>query len=124
MPSITLSHSVHATARLFAMKSLFALDTKHIIITDKDDDIRLLQDFANMILGIHPYMVSSLSELWMMEESNTGLWIIPSSILEVSGTLYELRRSSLYEVTRGIEKSPDALIEDLIRLGYTHSAYA
>ena len=103
------------------MKSLFDENQKQIIITDSDSDIQLLQSFAKMILERPVSIAHDLSELWTARESGTGIWCIPTSLLEIHGDTKYLERHSLHEIRRNTGESIEQIIEKLIEFGYNHA---
>ncbi|NRH21003.1 DEAD/DEAH box helicase [Candidatus Gracilibacteria bacterium] len=120
---ITLSHSSCATARLFSMKSLFDIGEKNIIITDNTTDISLMQSFAKVVLGQDIYILRTFDEFWMMHEARTGIFCIPTSLLETHGNIEYLKKHSLYEIERNTEQTIENSIEKLIDFGYTHASH-
>ena len=99
---ITLSHSTCSTARLFILKSLFDNNpnNKYSVITDSEQDINLMQSFAKTILKQEIYQIKSLAELWMIEESLGGIFVIHTSLLETHGKIEKKKKHSLYTITR------------------------
>ncbi len=59
----------------------------------------------------------------MMSESQAGIFVISSTLLEISGDIDYLRRHSLYEITRGAEQTIENVIEKLIEFGYIHATH-
>ena len=120
---ITLSHSTCSTARLFILKSLFDNNpnNKYSVITDSEQDINLMQSFAKTILKQEIYQIKSLAELWMIEESLGGIFVIHTSLLETHGKIAYLKKHSLYTITRWQEQTLENTIEKLIEFGYTHA---
>jgi transcription-repair coupling factor len=120
---ITLSHSTCSTARLFILKSLFDNNPKdkYIIISDSEKDIGLMQSFARIILGQQIHLLSNLAEFWSIEEAKSGIFCIPSSLLETHGNIQYLQKHSLYEIRRNKEQTLESVIEKLIEFGYTHA---
>ena len=57
----------------------------------------------------------------MAYEASVGIFVIPASLLEMSGNIAYLRRHSLHEIHRGIEQSIENTIEKLIEFGYIHA---
>ena len=122
---ITLSHSTCSTARLFILKSLFDKNSndKYIIITDSDEDINLMQSFAKMIFKQEIHKINNLAEFWTIEETTSGIFCIPTSLLETHGNLKYLQKHSLYEIKRNKEQTLENVIEKLIEFGYTHAQH-
>lgn len=119
----TYSHSTCPTARLFSLKSLFCQGDKHIIITDSDSDIDLLGSFAKTILGKNIHILREFGEFWMMHEAITGIYCIPTSLLETHGDLGYLQKHSLYEIRRNTHQTIEETIEKLIDFGYNHATH-
>jgi transcription-repair coupling factor (superfamily II helicase) len=74
-----------------------------------------------MVLGAPVQIVEGLADYWTMVEATSGLWVVPSSVLETSGSIEYLKKHSLYEISRGQTQTIDQLIEGLIQCGYTHA---
>jgi hypothetical protein len=105
------------------LKSLFDANPakKRIIITDNTHDISLLQDFAKIFLGQKVHTILSLTDFWMMHESESGIFCISHSLLEIHGDSQYLKRHSLYELRRNTENTIETTIDKLIEFGYTHA---
>jgi transcription-repair coupling factor (superfamily II helicase) len=73
------------------------------------------------VLGVPVQIVQGLADYWTMIEATSGLWVVPSHILETNGGIDYLRKHSLYEISRGQRQTIDQLIEGLIQCGYSHA---
>ncbi len=80
-----------------------------------------MRQFAKTVLDAPVQILSDLAEFWMMYEASAGIFVIPASLLEMSGDIGYLRRHSLHEITRGTEQTIEDTIEKLIEFGYTHA---
>lgn len=58
-----------------------------------------------------------------MYEASVGIFVIPASLLEMSGDIAYLRRHSLHEIERNTEQTIEDTIEKLIEFGYTHASH-
>lgn len=119
---ITFSHSTCPTARLFILKSLFALSDKCIIITDSERDMRLLSEGSSTIEhDIYP--IHTLADFFQMEQAGSGKYIMPHTLLEMGGGYDYLRRKSLLSIMRNSKVAPENIIESLLSMGYHHAEY-
>ncbi len=82
-----------------------------------------MRSFANIILGKNIHILHELGELWMMHEATTGIYCIPTSLLETHGDLGYLQQHSLYEIARNTNQTIETTIEKLIDFGYTHAVH-
>ena len=120
----TFSHSTCATARLFILKSLFREGRKNIVITDKEQDTKLLEVFGEAITKRNWKKLNTIADFLEMTEIQTGNFVIHPQILETIGNLEYLRRKTLHKISRGAIESMEQTIETLIALGYSHSEYS
>ena len=120
----TFSHSTCATARLFILKSLFRQGGKNIVITDKEQDTKLLEVFGEAITKRNWKKLNTIADFLEMTEIQTGNFVIHPQILETIGNLEYLRRKTLHKIGRGTTESMEQTIETLIALGYSHSEYS
>ena len=80
-----------------------------------------MRQFAKTVLDTPVQILADLAEFWMAYEASVGIFVIPASLLEMSGNIAYLRRHSLHEIHRGIEQSIEDTIEKLIEFGYIHA---
>lgn len=124
---ITYSNSTHSTARLFFLKELFhdgilSPDSEKIlIITDKDDDISLVRNFAKTITKHDIHSIESISDVWTYHEKKNGIFLIQHQLLEISGSIEYLKRQTIHEIQRWTELSMDDCIHTLIDFWYIHT---
>lgn len=51
------------------MKEFFALDKNNIIITDNNNDLHLLENFAGKIFGENPIKINSIGEFLSLKNN-------------------------------------------------------
>lgn len=105
------------------MQSLFEAEKKYLIITDKEDEIKLMQLFAKDIFARDLHSIKSISDFWYMTESASGIWCMHSRLLELTGNLHHLQQHSRYDIARLAHVPIEMVIERLIDFGYSHSSY-
>ena len=105
------------------MKNFLCAWGKNIVITDKDGDIKNLENFSDLIMGMHWKYLHTLGDFLEMCALDSWNFVIHPRILEIAGSPEYLERKSLYQIHRGTHWSMEDIIESLISLGYTHSEY-
>ncbi len=102
----TFSNSVNSTARLFFLKELFQQDSQSknaspkLIITDKDEDLYIMRNFANMIMGEEIKHIESFSDLWTLAPEPGKVYSLSHILLEHTGSVEYIKRQTAYEIRR------------------------
>jgi transcription-repair coupling factor (superfamily II helicase) len=121
----TFSNSVNSTARLFFLKELFQHNNREwliprLIITDKDEDLSLMQNFASTVFGEEIYRIKNLSDLWSLSPEKDKTYTISHMLLENIGSIEYLKRHSIFTVKRWDTLKMEECIEILLWFWYTH----
>jgi transcription-repair coupling factor len=90
-------------------------------LTDHDEDIKILQNFAYMFFGQEITIIEHISSLWEFTESSSGIFVMHTHFLETQWTREYLERKSLIRLNRGEDIRIEEIIEQLISFGYTHT---
>ncbi len=96
----TFSGSLTPIARLFVLKSLLIEGEKHIIITDKEDDLRALCEMGSRILGQEILFCESLADVLLIEHSLLQIFVIKNTLIEIAGNTEYLKRKSVLKISR------------------------
>lgn len=117
------SNSWNSSARLFLMKEFFALDKNNIIITDNNNDLHLLENFAGKIFGENPIKINSIGEFLSLKNNEKWIFFANVDIFRTEGNLYHIEKSQNIKIQRNTEISMEEIVENLVNANYEFSDY-
>lgn len=130
---LSFSHTLHSTARLFLLKSLFVdkkipknlqkKSEKFLFITDNNSDFFAMKNFAK-IFGEYFHEISSIGDLLAESKNSSKISFLHTDIFRTEGNLHHIKKTQSLEITRNSTISSEEIIKKLLNFGYSYSEYS